>query len=123
MSAAIEPITGRYVHLSVDGATHRIYFEEAGSGIPLLCLHTAGAHSSQYRHLMCDPDVTGRFRVIAFDHHPITLAVLQPLVIAAGATAVQLATGSGTQGKKGVGKALDRDATDPAVALCSDPLN
>ena len=62
-------------------------------------------------------------RVIAFDHHPITLAVLQPLVIAAGATAVQLATGSGTQGKKGVGKALDRDATDPAVALCSDALN
>ena len=32
-------------------------------GVPLVCLHTAGAHSSQYRHLMCDPRVTDRFRV------------------------------------------------------------
>jgi len=30
-------------------------------------LHTAGAHSSQYRHLMCDAAVTDRFRVLAFD--------------------------------------------------------
>ena len=67
MSARIEPITGRYVHLDIEGRPYRIYFEEAGSGIPLLCLHTAGAHSSQYRHLMCDEAVTDRFRVIAFD--------------------------------------------------------
>lgn len=67
MNAAIEPIVGRYLHLDVLGAQHRIYFEEAGAGIPLLCLHTAGAHSSQYRHLMCDAEVTDRFRVIAFD--------------------------------------------------------
>jgi len=67
MSARIEPITGRYLHLDIEGRPYRIYFEEAGSGIPLLCLHTAGAHSSQYRHLMCDDAVTDRFRVIAFD--------------------------------------------------------
>lgn len=67
MSARIEPITGRYVHLEIEGRPYRIYFEEAGAGIPLLCLHTAGAHSSQYRHLMCDSAVTDRFRVIAFD--------------------------------------------------------
>lgn len=67
MTARIEPITGRYIHLDIDGRPYRIYFEEAGSGIPLLCLHTAGAHSSQYRHLMCDDAVTDRFRVIAFD--------------------------------------------------------
>ena len=67
MSAQIEPITGRYVHLEIEGRPYRIYFEEAGAGIPLLCLHTAGAHSSQYRHLMCDDAVTNRFRVIAFD--------------------------------------------------------
>jgi pimeloyl-ACP methyl ester carboxylesterase len=63
----IEPIVGRYLHLPIDGVDHRIYFEEAGSGIPLVCLHTAGAHSSQYRHLMCDSAITDRYRVLAFD--------------------------------------------------------
>lgn len=67
MSVRLEPITGRYLHLPVDGEVLRIYFEEAGQGIPLLCLHTAGAHASQYRHLLCDPAVTDHFRVLAFD--------------------------------------------------------
>jgi len=67
MSAELEPITGRYVHLDIAGRSCRVYFEEAGSGIPLVCLHTAGADSRQYRHLMCDEAVTSRFRVIAFD--------------------------------------------------------
>jgi pimeloyl-ACP methyl ester carboxylesterase len=67
VNAALEPIVGRYLHVEVQGVSHRIYFEEAGSGIPLLCLHTAGAHASQYRHLMCDAAVTDRFRVVAFD--------------------------------------------------------
>lgn len=67
MSVTIEPITGRYAHIEIMGETYRIYFEEAGQGIPLLCLHTAGAHSSQFRHLMCDEAVTSRYRVIAFD--------------------------------------------------------
>jgi pimeloyl-ACP methyl ester carboxylesterase len=62
-----EPIIGRYFNLPVSGASCRIYVEEAGSGIPLLCLHTAGADSRQYRHVMTDPDVISRYRVIAFD--------------------------------------------------------
>src|SRR5438552_10258233 len=37
----IEPITGRYVHVTLGGSRHRVYFEEAGGGIPLVCLHTA----------------------------------------------------------------------------------
>jgi pimeloyl-ACP methyl ester carboxylesterase len=41
--------------------------EEAGQGIPLLCLHTAGADSRQYRHLLNDAAVTSKYRVIAFD--------------------------------------------------------
>ena len=40
MSGVIEPIVGRYVHVDVDGETNRIYFEENGSGIPLVRLHT-----------------------------------------------------------------------------------
>ena len=32
-----------------------------------MCLHTAGADSRQYRHLLCDTEVTARWRVISFD--------------------------------------------------------
>jgi pimeloyl-ACP methyl ester carboxylesterase len=63
----IEPIQGRYLNLACDGVRYRIYFEEAGSGIPLLCLHTAGADSRQYRQLFNDSAVTEQYRVIAFD--------------------------------------------------------
>jgi pimeloyl-ACP methyl ester carboxylesterase len=62
-----EPILGRYLALDCGGSRYRLYVEEAGQGIPLLCLHTAGADSRQYRHLLCDAEVTRRFRVIAFD--------------------------------------------------------
>ncbi len=67
MRAALEPVIGRYLRLALGDEAYRIYFEESGAGVPLVCLHTAGAHSGQYRHLMCDPDVTDRFRVVAFD--------------------------------------------------------
>jgi pimeloyl-ACP methyl ester carboxylesterase len=63
----VEPILGRYLNLRVGGVAHRVFFEEAGEGIPLLCLHTAGADSRQYRHLLNDPVVTRRYRVVAFD--------------------------------------------------------
>jgi pimeloyl-ACP methyl ester carboxylesterase len=63
----MEPIIGRYVRLTIAGAAHRIYFEAAGEGIPLLCLHTAGADGRQYRALLNDREITSRFRVIAFD--------------------------------------------------------
>src|SRR5436309_4424240 len=64
---AFEPIVGRYLTVTDAGTSCRIFVEEAGAGIPLLCLHTAGADSRQFRHLLNDPKVTGRFRVIAFD--------------------------------------------------------
>jgi pimeloyl-ACP methyl ester carboxylesterase len=65
--AILEPIVGRYVGVPILGEQCRVYFEEAGAGIPLLCLHTAGADSRQFRHLMCDEAVTRHYRVIAFD--------------------------------------------------------
>jgi pimeloyl-ACP methyl ester carboxylesterase len=65
--AEFEPILGRYLALDCGGLRYRLYVEEAGQGIPLLCLHTAGADSRQYRHLLCDAEVTRRFRVTAFD--------------------------------------------------------
>jgi pimeloyl-ACP methyl ester carboxylesterase len=63
----IEPAIGRYLRLDLNGRPHRIYFEEAGEGIPLVCLHTAGADGRQYRALLNDAEITRRFRVIAFD--------------------------------------------------------
>jgi len=62
-----EPIAGRYFSVDIEGAAHRIFIEEAGAGRPLLCLHTAGADSRQYRHLLNDCELIGRFRIIAFD--------------------------------------------------------
>jgi pimeloyl-ACP methyl ester carboxylesterase len=63
----LEPIVGRYLQADIAGIPQRIYFEEAGSGPPLVCLHTAGSDSRQYRHLLCDEAVTSHHRVIAFD--------------------------------------------------------
>ena len=46
-SPSFEPIVGRYLNLDLSGRPHRLYIEEAGSGIPLVCLHTAGADGRQ----------------------------------------------------------------------------
>jgi pimeloyl-ACP methyl ester carboxylesterase len=62
-----EPIAGRYFSVDIAGEPCRIFVEEAGAGLPLLCLHTAGADSRQYRHLLNDRELAGRFRIIAFD--------------------------------------------------------
>jgi pimeloyl-ACP methyl ester carboxylesterase len=58
---------GRYVHVDLEGEDHRIYFEEAGTGIPLLMQHTAGSHGVQWRHLFEDERITDHFRLIAYD--------------------------------------------------------
>lgn len=67
MNVRIEPITGRYAQIEIDAITHRIYWEEAGHGIPLLCLHTAGSDGRQYRALLNDSEITQHYRVIVFD--------------------------------------------------------
>jgi pimeloyl-ACP methyl ester carboxylesterase len=67
MTGYIEPMIGRYVHVDIDGITHRIYFEEAGQGIPLVCLHTAGSDNRQWRYFLADDQFTKHFRIIAFD--------------------------------------------------------
>jgi len=67
MGAELEPMVGRYLHLPLGGRPCRIYFEEAGRGIPIVCLHTAGSDTRQYRHLMVDSGITEHYRVLAFD--------------------------------------------------------
>lgn len=63
----IEQIVGRYVTVDVAGRAQRIYFEEAGRGRPVLCLHTAGSDTRQWRHILNDPEITAQNRIIAFD--------------------------------------------------------
>src|ERR1051325_7063274 len=67
MSPRFEPITGRYLNFDLLGRPHRLYIEQAGQGIPLLCLHTAGSDGRQYRGLLNDKRITDNYRVIVFD--------------------------------------------------------
>lgn len=62
-----EKITGQYIHLTVEGIEYRVYYEEAGQGIPLILGHTAGSDGRQYRHLLNDEEVTKHFRCIVYD--------------------------------------------------------
>ena len=67
MKPRFDLATGHYLHLDVAGIAYRVYFEESGHGVPLLLQHTAGSDGKQWRHLLEDPRVTERFRVIAWD--------------------------------------------------------
>lgn len=67
MTPRFEPVAGRYLRIDLLGKPHRVYVEEAGQGIPLLCLHTAGSDTRQFRGLMNDARILEHFRVIAFD--------------------------------------------------------
>ena len=61
-------MVGRYLRLEIDGvAAPHLFRGGRRQGIPLVCLHTAGADGRQYRHLLADPEITARFRVLAFD--------------------------------------------------------
>lgn len=67
MTSSIESITGRYVNLAIGGTPQRIYFEEAGQGRPVVCLHTAGADTRQWRFILNDDAFTRSNRFFAFD--------------------------------------------------------
>ena len=59
---------GRYVRLPIAGVAQRLYFEESGTGdVGLLLQHTAGADGRQWRHLLEDPGLQAKFRMVAYD--------------------------------------------------------
>ena len=62
-----EPQRGRYVYVELEGVRYRVYYEENGQGIPLVCQHTVGTDGQQFRHVITDPAVTEKFRVIVLD--------------------------------------------------------
>jgi pimeloyl-ACP methyl ester carboxylesterase len=65
--AVFEPVSGGYLRVPLLGKPHRLYVEQAGQGIPLVCMHTANSDTRQYRGLMNDAQLLRDFRVIAFD--------------------------------------------------------
>ncbi len=60
-------IRGRYVPVRAAGHGSDLFVEEAGAGVPVLCLHTAGADSRQFGALLADVELAARYRLVAFD--------------------------------------------------------
>lgn len=65
--ARISPVTGHYVTLDVDGLEYKVFYNQNGSGQPLICQHTAGCHNHQWRDLLEDEEITRDHLVIAYD--------------------------------------------------------
>jgi len=65
--AKTDPIVGRYIHLTIQGVEYRVYYEECGSGIPILCQHGGAGDGLEWRHMLNDPEITAKYRVIVPD--------------------------------------------------------
>lgn len=67
---AMEGVTGHYARVDSDSNAYPpVYYERAGnhSNPPLVMLHTAGADSRQYHHILSDPDMQAMWNMYAFD--------------------------------------------------------
>jgi pimeloyl-ACP methyl ester carboxylesterase len=64
---AVPQVTGDYVPVTVQGTTYQVYYETAGTGRDVLCMHTAGADGRQFHGLMADPRIVSGHRLVAFD--------------------------------------------------------
>jgi len=64
---AVPKVQGGYVPVTVGGVTYLIYYETAGTGRDVLCMHTAGSDGRQFHGLMADERITANHRLVAFD--------------------------------------------------------
>jgi pimeloyl-ACP methyl ester carboxylesterase len=64
---AVPKVQGGYVPVTVGSTTYQIYYETAGSGRDVLCMHTAGSDGRQFHGLMADSRITNGHRLISFD--------------------------------------------------------
>jgi pimeloyl-ACP methyl ester carboxylesterase len=64
---AMPKVLGGYVPVIVGGITYDIYYETAGTGRDVLCMHTAGSDGRQFHGLMADERITEGHRLVAFD--------------------------------------------------------
>ena len=63
----VDSAVGRYRYVRIQGVQYRVYYEEAGQGIPLVLQHTGGSDGRQWRHLLEDRELQRHFRMIAYD--------------------------------------------------------
>jgi pimeloyl-ACP methyl ester carboxylesterase len=64
---AVPKVRGGYVPVTAGGVTYQIYYETAGTGRDVLCMHTAGSDGRQFHGLMADSRITEGHRLVAFD--------------------------------------------------------
>ncbi|MBI4522505.1 MAG: alpha/beta hydrolase [Deltaproteobacteria bacterium] len=62
-----DPAIGRYLYLEVQGTEYRVYFEQNGKGIPLVCQHTAASDGQLWRHTLNDEEISRQYQVIVPD--------------------------------------------------------
>jgi pimeloyl-ACP methyl ester carboxylesterase len=67
MEASFSEVLGRYVTVEVGGSRCKVFFLERGEGPALVLQHGGGLHNHQWRHALEDDELTGRYRVVAFD--------------------------------------------------------
>jgi pimeloyl-ACP methyl ester carboxylesterase len=64
---ATPKVQGGYVQVTAGGTSYQIYYETAGSGPDVLCMHTAGSDGRQFHGLMADDAITHGHRLVSFD--------------------------------------------------------
>ena len=70
LSPSLKNVTGHYASLGSNQKKYSpVYYERAGTPgkPPLLMLHTAGADSRQYHHVLADPQLQASWDMYAFD--------------------------------------------------------
>ena len=60
-------ITGKYIYVTVEGIEYRVYFEEAGTGIPIVCPAYRRFRWQTMETPIGRPRFNQRFRFIAID--------------------------------------------------------
>jgi pimeloyl-ACP methyl ester carboxylesterase len=63
----IEPVTGRYIYLTIQETEYRIYYEESGKGIPIICQHAGGSQTLEWRFMLNDPEIISKYHVVSAD--------------------------------------------------------
>ena len=63
----IEPVIGRYIYLTIQGIEYRVYYEESGEGIPMICQHAGGSQTLEWRFILNDAEITSKYRIIVAD--------------------------------------------------------
>ncbi|MBI4527031.1 MAG: alpha/beta hydrolase [Deltaproteobacteria bacterium] len=62
-----DPAIGRYLYLDVQGIEYRVYFEQNGNGIPLVCQHTAASDGRLWRRTLNDEEISQKYQIIVPD--------------------------------------------------------